>query len=217
MRTNTGTITAVATQLGSPVNITAISNAAEAVVTAAGHGCAVGDIVVVFSGWGRINYKAYAVKTVAVDLITLKLCDTTNETVFIPGAGKGTLRRVDPTKWVDLDRTLAHQTQGGDVKNVVTKFTEYENEFVLFDGFSAVTRTFEMDADMIGTPGYEALRVLSETQAVTVVRRRARTGSFTLLPGTVALNQEEIEADGTMVRVRGTINGQNTSTRYPAP
>ena len=84
------------------------------------------------------------------------------------------------------------------------------------DGFSAVTRTFEMDADMIGTPAYVALASLSATQAPTVVRRRAKTGAFSLIPGTVAFNQEDIEAEGQIVRVKGTINGQNISTKYAA-
>lgn len=217
MRTNTGTITSVNTLLGAAVTVTAASNAAECVITAAGHSCVVGDIVVFFSAWGRVNYKAYRVKTVATNDLTLQLCDTSNTTLFTAGAGLGSIRRANPANWVDLDRTMNHNTQGGDAKTINVKFTEYENEFVLNDGFTAVVRTFEMDADLIGTPGYEALRTLSDTQAVTVVRRRAKTGAFTLIPGTVSFNQEEIEADGQIVRVRGTINGQNTSTRYPAP
>ncbi|PZP97505.1 MAG: phage tail protein [Variovorax paradoxus] len=216
MRTPTGTITSVATELAPAVAITVLTNAVEAVATAAGHGCSVGDIVVVFSGWGRINYKAFQVKAVAGDLVTLKKCNTNDQTLFAPGGGVGTLRRVVPAKWVDLDRTMGHTSNGGDAKTINVKFTEYENEFVLNDGFTAVTRSFEMDADLIGTPGYEAMVLLSQTQQPTVVRRRAKTGAFTLIPGTVSFNEEEIEAEGQIVRVKGTINGQNSSTRYAA-
>lgn len=216
MRTPTGTITSVATELAPAVAITVITNALEAVATAAGHGCSVGDIVVVFSGWGRINYKAFQVKTVAGDMVTLKKCNTSDTTLFAAGGGVGTLRRVVPAKWVDLDRTMGHTSNGGDAKTINVKFTEYENEFVLNDGFTAVTRSFEMDADLIGTPGYEAMVLLSQTQQATVVRRRAKTGAFTLIPGTVSFNEEEIEAEGQIVRVKGTINGQNSSTRYAA-
>ena len=50
----------------------------------------------------------------------------------------------------------------------------------------------------------------------TIVRRRAKTGAVSLIPGTVSFNEEEIESEGSIVTVKGTINGQNISTRYAA-
>jgi Phage tail tube protein, TTP len=214
MRTPTGTITSVATVLAAAVAFTAITNAAEAVCTSAGHTLVNGDIILVFSGWGKLNYKAFKVKNVAGSNFTLERCNTTNTDMYLPGGGAGTFRKV--TTWVDMDRTMNHNSSGGEPKQIAVKFSESDVEVSLNDGFTAVQRSFEMDADMIGTPGYEAMATLNQTQAPTIIRRRAKTGALSLIPGTVAFNEEEIEQEGQIVRVRGTVNGQNTSTRYPA-
>ena len=211
-RTPTGTITSVATVLASAKTITAISNAAEAVVSSTAHGYSNGDIVVVFSGWGRLNFRAFKVKSVTTDAFTLDGCDTTNTDLYPPGSGDGTVQKV--TTWVDLDRTMNHSSSGGDAKTVAVKFIETDVEIVLNDGFTAVQRTFEMDADMIGTPAYNALKTLSQTDAVTVVRRRAKTGAISLVPAKIAFNEEETLTEGQVVTVRGTVNAQNISTRY---
>lgn len=213
-RTPTGTITSVATALAVAKTISAITNAAEAVATSTAHGYSNGDIVLVFSSWGRINFRAFRVKSVTTDTFVLEGCDTSNTEFFTPGGGAGTVRKV--STWVDLDRTMSHSSSGGDPKNITVKFVESDVETSINDGFSAVQRTFEMDADMIGTPAYNALKTLSATQADTVVRRRAKTGAFSLIPGRIAFNEEEQESEGQIVRVKGTINGQNISTRYAA-
>ena len=213
-RTPSGTITSVATVLAAAKTITGISNAPEAVVQSVAHGFSVGNIILLFSAWGRLNYRAARVKSATADSFVLEGFDTTNTDLYPPGGGAGTARLAQT--FVDLDKTLNHSSTGGDAKVITVKFTESDVETTLNDGFTAVQRTFEMDADLIGTPGYNALRTLSQTQAPTIVRRRAKTGALSLIPGTVSFNEEEIEAEGQIVRVKGTINGQNISTRYAA-
>jgi hypothetical protein len=215
-RTPSGTITSVATVLAAARTISAVSNAAEAVVSSTAHGYSNGDIVVLFSSWGRLNFRAARVKSATTDSFVLEGFDTTSVDLYPSGvtSGAGTVRKA--TTFVDLDRTKSHASSGGDAKVVTVKWTESDVETTLNDGFSAVQRTFEMDADMIGTPAYNALRLLSQTQVPTIVRRRAKTGALTLLPGTVSFNEEEIESEGAAVVVKGTINAQNISTRYAA-
>lgn len=211
-RTPTGTIHSVATVLSTSKTITGISNAAEAVVSSVAHGFVVGDIVLVLSAWGRLNYRAFRVKTAAADTFVLEGANTTNTELYTPGGGAGSVRKA--TTWVDLDRTMNHSSSGGEAKTVNVKFIESDVEIVLNDGFSAVQRTFEMDADMIGSPAYEALKMLSETNADTIVRRRAKTGAQSLIPAKIAFNEEETLTEGQAVVVKGTVNAQNLSTRY---
>ncbi|MFD2298399.1 phage tail tube protein [Paracidovorax citrulli] len=213
-RTPTGTIHSVATVLATAKTISNITNAAEAVVSSAGHGYSNGDIVLVFSGWGRLNFRAFRVKGVSTDSFVLEGANTTNTELFTPGSGGGSVQKV--TTWVDLDKTLNHSTSGGDAKTVNVKFIESDVEVALNDGFNAVQRTFDMDADMIGTPAYAALKLLSETNANTVVRRRTKSGAISLIPATVSFNEEETLTEGQIVTVKGTFNAQNVSTRYAA-
>lgn len=213
-RLPTGTIHSVATVLATEKTVTAVSNAAEAVVSVTAHGYSNGDIVLIKSGWGRLNLRAFRIKSVTTDSFVLEDGNTSNTDLFSPGSGTGSVQKV--TTWVDLDKTMNHNSSGGDAKTVNVKFIESEVEIVLNDGFNAVTRTFDMDADMIGTPAYNALRTLSDTDAFTVVRRRSKSGAISLIPAKVAFNEEETLTEGQIITVKGTFNAQNVSTRYAA-
>ena len=214
-RTPKGTIHSVATVLSPAKNITAISNAPEAVVTCAAHELANGDIVMVTSPWGRLNLRAFRVKAATSGTFVLEGANTSNTDLYTANAGGGgTVQKV--ATWVDLDRTMNHSSSGGDSKTVTVNFLESDVEFVLNDGFNAVQRTFEMDADMIGSAAYNALKALNDTDAFTVVRRRAKTGAVSLIPAKVSFNEEESLTEGQAVTVKGTFNAQNLSTRYAA-
>jgi hypothetical protein len=210
-RTPTGTITSVATAFSTAKTVTAITNAAEAVVSSTAHGLSNGDIVEITSGWGRLNKRAFRVKASTTDSFTLEGADTTNTDFYPPTGSAGSVRKA--TTWVQGDRTLNHGTTGGDPKEVTVSFIESDQEYVINDGFTAVKRTMSMDADMIGTPFYAALKQLTETQSDTIIQRRARTGAISLIPGKVALNEEETEDQGIAV-VKIAINGNSRSTRY---
>ena len=213
-RTPNGTVHSVATVLAAAKTVTGVTNAAEASVSSVAHGYSVGDIVIIFSGWGRLNFRAFRIKSVTTDAFVLEGANTTNTDLYAVGGGGGTVQKV--TTWVDLDRTMNHSSSGGDAKTVNVKFIESDVEIVLNDGFNAVSRTFDMDADMIGTPAYNALKTLSDTNADTVVRRRAKAGAVSLIPAKVSFNEEETLTEGQAMTVKGTFNAQNISTRYAA-
>lgn len=214
-RTPSGTISAVATEFAASKPVTAISNAAEAVVSCVAHGCNVGDVVVITSGWARLSRRAFRVKTVpTVDSLVLEQANTTSNTIYPPGGGAGSLVKVNT--WVQLTSTLNPSSSGGEAKKVVYKFQESDQEYSINDGFSAVDRQFDMDADAITTPGYLALRQLTEVQIDTVMRKVAKSGATSYLPCTVNLNEEEIETEGQIVVCRVAISGNARSTRYAA-
>lgn len=180
------------------------------------HGYSVGDVLLIYSGWSRLSFRAARVKTVTTDSFTLEGIDTSNTELFTLGSGAGSARKA--TTMVDLDRTMNHSSSSssGDAKTMKVKFIESDVEIVLNAGFNAVQRTFDMDADIIGTPAYTALKMLSDTNADTVVRRRAKTGAVSLIPAKVSFNEEETLTEGQAVTVKGTFNAQNISTRYAA-
>lgn len=214
-RTPSGTISSVATAFAAAKTISAITNAAEAVVTATAHGMSVGDIVEVTSGWARLNLRAFRVKSSAdANTLVLEQADTSNTSLFPAGSGIGSIRKVNT--WVQLTNTLNPNSSGGEAKKVTYKFTESDVEYNINDGFSAVDRTFDIDADAITTPGYLALRQLTDVQTNTIMRKVAKSGATSLLPCTVNLNEEEIEQDGQIVVCRVAVSGNARSTRYAA-
>jgi hypothetical protein len=110
-----GTAVFVARTYGTAVNITAITNAVEAVATlGAGHGVVVGDYLEITSGWGRLNSRVVRAKTVVTNDVTLELVNTTSTSRFPAGAGVGTLRRI--TAWDEVLQIKADgiATSGGE-------------------------------------------------------------------------------------------------------
>ncbi len=214
-RSPSGSIRSLATVFAADVAITAISNAAEASVTAPGHGAAVGAVVQVVSGWALLTNRAYRVKTVVdANNLVLELADTSDSLLFPSGGGAGTgavLRRV--TTWVQLAQTMNHNTSGGEPQNTEFEYAESNVRFTLFQKFAPITRTFDVDADSISTPGYAAMRTLTARQSDTILRQVAKNGATTFLTCSLALNEEEKDANGIVV-CGVSVNGKALSTRY---
>lgn len=208
----TGTTFQLYTSLQAAKVITGISNAAEAVVSSTAHGYSNGDYVFVESGWGRINRRAFRIKSVTTDSYVLEGMNTTNTSFYPAGGGAGSgYKALSP---VQVTQVLASNSTGGEAKKVTYKYIESDVEFSINDGFTAVSRTMEIDADAVGTPGYTLMQSLTETGANTILRTLLKGGSFTLTPGSVALNEEIILTDGQVNRVRVDFSASNRSTRY---
>lgn len=213
-QTPTGAQFAVASAYGIVKNITAISNAAEASVTAT-HDFAVGDFVEVTSGWGRLSKRVFRVKTVATTVsFVLEGMDTTNTAIFPAGQGIGTVRKA--STFSPITTVMNPSISGGDPKKVTYKFIESESESTINDGFAPTDCTFELDADSIGSAGYTALKTLTDSQADTMLKIVMRSGSILLMPCTVALNEAVMLAEGAINKVKVSCSGNARLSRYAA-
>ena len=81
----TGTTFYIASAFGASKNTTIVTNASEAVVTSAAHGYSNGDIIEITSGWGRLNLRAFRIKSVTTDTFVLEDIDTTGYPAFTAG------------------------------------------------------------------------------------------------------------------------------------
>lgn len=210
----TGTIYALATVFASAKTVTAISNASEAVVSSTAHGYSNGDIVEVTSGWGRLNKRAFRVKTVLADSFVLELADTSSTEFFPSGSSAGTVRKV--TTWQQISKIMNPTSSGGDPKPITYKFLESDVEYIKNDGFTATQESFDIDADEIGGAGYTALRSLTDVQTDTILKKTLKSGSLIFTPCTVALNENVQMQDGQINKCRVSIAGNNRITRYSA-
>lgn len=208
----TGATFHVASTFGTAKTVTAVSNAVEAVVTAT-HDFDVGDIVEMTSGWGRLNKRAFRVKSVSTTVsFVLEDCDTSSTSFFPGGTGTGTVRQV--TAFTQITTVMSPSSSGGDPKTVTYKFIESDVEYMINDGFSATSYSMELDADSIGTAGYTALRALTDVQTDTILKIVMRSGSILLIPCTLALNESVSFSDGQINKVKAAFNGNNRLTRY---
>lgn len=210
----TGTIFSLATVFAAAKTVSAITNATEASVSCTAHGYSVGDIVQLYSGWGRLNRRVARIKTSTTDAFTLEGIDTTNTEFFPAGSGGGTVRKV--TTFQQINKILNPSNSGGEPKNVTVKFMESDVEESINDGFSAVTESFDIDADEFGQASYNALVSLSEVQTDTVLKKTLKSGSMIFTPCRVALNENVKLADGSIMTNTVSINGNGKITRYAA-
>jgi hypothetical protein len=95
-----------------PLAFSAISNASEAICTVTGGTLAVGDILLVTSGWTPLNNKVVRVKAATATAITLEGIDTTNVGIYPAGSGTGSLKKI--LTWVQIPQITDVGFSGGD-------------------------------------------------------------------------------------------------------
>lgn len=210
----TGTTIFIASAFGSALTTSTASNATECVLgMASTSGLSNGDIVEVTSGWGRLNKRAFRVKSlVANTSITLEGADTSSTTFFPAGSGTGSVRKV--STFTEVTSITAISSSGGEPKTVNYKFLASDVEYSINDGFSATSYQMTLDADAIGTAGYTALKSLTDVQTDTILKIVTRSGALIFQPGTVALNEAVSMQDGQINTCTASINGTNRLTRY---
>jgi hypothetical protein len=210
----TGATFYVASTFGSAKTVTAVSNAAEAVVSSTAHGFTDGDIVEITSGWGRLNKRAFRVKTALTDSFVLEGADTSSTSFFPAGTGTGTVR--EATAFTQITTVMSPSSSGGDPKTVTYRFIESDVEYMINDGFTATSYSLDLDADSIGSAGYTALKALTDVQTNTILKIMMRSGSLLFIPCTLALNESVSFTDGQINKVKVAFNGTNRLTRYSA-
>lgn len=208
----TGTIYSIATAFAAAKTVSAVSNAAEASVSCTAHGYAVGDILQIFSGWGKLNRRAIRVKSATTDAFVAEGINTSNTEFYPTGSGGGTVRKV--TTFSQINKILNQQNSGGEPKNITVKFLESDSEESIFDGFAAVTESFDIDADEFGGTAYSALVALTEVQTDTLLKKTLKSGSVIFTPARIALNENVKMSDGQIMTNGVSVNGNGRITRY---
>src|SRR4051812_46958916 len=135
----TGTTFYVASSYAASQATTAVSNAAEAVVTCTAHGFSNSDIVEITSGWGRLNRRVFRVKSVATNTFTLEGADTSSASFFPAGVGIGSVRKINT--FTQITNVLSASSSGGEPKTVSYKYIESDVEYAINDGFTATSYT----------------------------------------------------------------------------
>jgi len=140
-----GAILEIAATLSAAKSVTALSNANPAVATAAAHGLAAGDIIVVNSGWTRLNDKVVRISDADSGTFDLEGIDTTKTTVYTPGAGLGSVREV--STWAQISQITDVATSGGDQQFTTFGFLEEDEDRQLPTTKSPISMTVTVADD----------------------------------------------------------------------
>lgn len=171
----TGTGIDVAKTYGAPINMTAITNASEAVATlAAGHGVVVGEFLEINSGWQRLDKRIARVKTVASNDVTLEGINTTSTNLYPQLAGMGTVRKI--TAWDEITQLREMSASGGEQQfaDITTLADVVERQIPTTR--SAVNLQFTVMNDPT-LAWYATILGISEASATAAVRMRFSNGS----------------------------------------
>lgn len=152
----------IGTELGAAVNVTAITNASPAVLTATNTFTA-GDEILVQSGWDDLTDTVYRPSAFSGNSITLGgplPIDTTDTNFFPPGSGIGTAQKVKT--WVEIGQVLNINSSGGDPKFVTIEPLARRNAIQVPVGFNPQSLTLDVGYDPT-LPGYQSLVAAART------------------------------------------------------
>jgi len=143
-----GAIISLGATYDTPIVVSGISNANPAVATAAGHGLANGDIVLVNSGWPALNASVARVAGQTSGSFNLEGVDTTSTTRYPTGAGAGTVSKV--LTWVPISQVTDSATSGGEQQFFQWVYLEdgQQRQRPTFRNARALTLTMDFDANL---------------------------------------------------------------------
>ena len=204
-----GVIISLGTTLGSPISITALSNANPAVATATSHGLTDGDIGIVTSGWVDVNERVYKVDELSANTFSLVSQDTTKTDRY--PAGTGTITEV--TAWTQITQIMGLTTSGGDMQFTAFSFLESRRQTQMPTEASPMTLTLEI-ADDPSLAGYQALDAAADARTPYALRLTMPDSSKIYLYGYISFNKVPVMNKGQVMTVRATFSLLNEPTRY---
>jgi len=199
-----GLTVAVASTYGPVVQMTALTNAPQAVATlAVGHLVVAGDILEINSGWQNMP-QVVRVLSIATNDATLEGVNTTPLTAFPAGAGAGTIRRI--TAWQTVAGVQSVSETGGEPQYFDTTLAAdlVQQQMRARDSVRVITCQMHTSPTFAGQA---LLHTLTASRAPTACRFVLLSGARRLLNGEMHLTANligETHLQGTWtINVRG--------------
>ena len=202
----------IAKTYAAAVNMTALTNAAEAVATlAAGHGVVVGDYLEVTSGWGKLNRRIVRAKTVVTNDVTLEGFNSTSTGNYPAGAGVGSIRRI--TAWDRLSQVSDISTSGGEQQ--YEDATDFDNdvEEKIPTIRSAISQSLQVFDDP-SLPWYATVAAASEAVSPVGYRMDLPSGSKLVANSYWSLQKEPNVAKNKVITSKIDLSFAAPSMRY---
>jgi hypothetical protein len=206
-----GATISLATGYGTSSQITAVSNANPAVATiGAGASIATGDIMVIKSGWSRLNDRVIRAAA-GGSAVTLEGFDATDVSKFPVGTGLGSL--VEVTGWQQITQILDTNSSGGEQQFVTYSFLEDDAEHQIPTVKSPMVYKFTI-ADDATLPHYAVLDRADVARTPQAVRLLLPTGSVVYWNAYVTLSRTPTLTKNQVMGLEVTMSLVSEVTRY---
>lgn len=208
-----GSILEIAATFSALKPVTAITNANPAVATSAAHGLADGDVVVVNSGWTRLNDKVARVAESDVGTFELEGINTTNTVVYTAGAGAGSVRAA--SGWAQISQITGSTSAGGEQQFTTFGFLEESDDRQLPTTKSPMSMSITV-ADDPSLPYVAAVEAAEDDRAPRVLRLTLPNGSVIYYNAYVSITATPtLDRNNIMTRTI-TLSLASRPTRYAA-
>lgn len=208
-----GAILEIGAVFSAGVLATAISNANPAVVTSAGHDLENGEILVVTSGWTRLNGRVARVAASAADSFSLDGLNTSNLDVYTAGSGAGSVRSV--SDWAQISQITTVSSSGGDQQFTTFGFLEDDDDRQLPTTKAPTSMTIVV-ADDPELPYVPVVEAADEDKQTRVVRLKLPGGSSIYYNAYISITSTPtLDRNNVMTRTI-TLSLASRPTRYQA-
>jgi len=208
-----GSILEIAATFSAAKAVTAITNANPAVATAAAHGLADGDVIVVASGWTRLNDKVARVADSDTGTFELEGINTTNTVVYTAGAGTGSVRSV--SGWAQISQITGNTSSGGEQQFTTFGFLEESDDRQLPTTKSPISMSITV-ADDPDLPYVAVVEAADDDRAPRVLRLTLPNGSVIYYNAYVSITSTPtLDRNSIMTRTI-TLSLASRPTRYAA-
>lgn len=207
-----GATVSIATGYGASAPITAVSNANPAVATVTGGAVTTGDILVLKSGWSRLNDRIVRAGAGGPS-VSLEGVNTTNVATYPAGSGLGSL--VEVSGWQQITQILETSSSGGEQQFVTYEFLEDDAQHQIPTVKSPVSFKFKI-ADDATLAHYAVLDAADISRTPQAVRLLLPTGSVVYWNAYVTLSRTPTLTKNEVMGLECTMSLVSEVTRYSA-
>lgn len=207
-----GATIAIASSYGASKIMSAVSNANPGIATlAASHGVIVGDIMVVSSGWSKLNERIARASVVATNDVSLEGINTLSTTNYPSGSGAGSIKEV--SGWQQITQILETSSSGGEQQFVTYSFLEDDVEHQIPTVKSPVSFKFKI-ADDATLAHYAVLDAADAGRLPQAVRLVLPSGSVVYWNAYVTLSRTPTLTKNELMGLEVTMSLVSDPTRY---
>jgi hypothetical protein len=207
-----GTVFDISATFGASKAMTAITNATQAVGTLeASHGVVVNDVVLITSGWSKLNGRVAVASVVDTNNVTFKAINTADTVRYAPGSGVGSVKEI--ATWTQLSQVLDFTSSGGEQQFATYSFLEDDTERQHPTRKSARAFTVNL-ADDPSLAWGATLAAADEDTAVRVLRATLPGGSVIYYPCIVSFDETPSLTKDQPMALTATFSHMARATRY---
>lgn len=141
-----GSAVYIGSKMAASIIVSAVSNAKGAEFTVdSATDLAVGDIVLITSGWDLIDNIVAKISAKDTDSVTIEEIDTSDVNFFPAGGGVGSIRKI--TEWVEIPNIDTVESSGGEQQYATVQFLRDTRQRNIPTFKNAVTQSYNFAHD----------------------------------------------------------------------